>query len=121
MGQLPDSTASIKRAWRASSMLLAASFVAIAALSLKPQRDSSTVAVVFPPWWSTQQSLLAAASAGASIVRTSSIPAIVVVEPGANDGLKRLRDAGAWVSLDPQAVEACLTVSPFPKAEGLRT
>lgn len=118
MGQLTDSSASITRAWLASSALLAVSFAMIAALSLKPQRDSNTVAVVFPPWWSAQQSLLAAASAGASIIRTSSIPAIIVVEPGAHDGLKRLRDAGAWVSLDPQALDACLGITP---KEGLRT
>lgn len=120
MGQLLDSSASVTRAWLASSILLAVSFVMIAVLSLKPQHDSSTIAVIFPPWWTAQQSLLAAASAGASIVRTGKIPAIVVVEPGARDGLKRLRDAGAWISLDPQALDACMTVTSVPK-EGLRT
>ncbi|OQW56533.1 MAG: hypothetical protein A4S14_09760 [Proteobacteria bacterium SG_bin9] len=118
MGQSSDTPASITRAWLASSILLAMSFAMIAALTLKPHRDSVAVAVVFPPWWSAQQSLLAAASAGASIVRTSSIPAIIVVEPGTHDGLKRLRDAGAWVSIDPQALDACLGITP---KEGLRT
>ncbi|MFZ5732613.1 MAG: hypothetical protein ACOY4O_07750 [Pseudomonadota bacterium] len=92
----------------------------IATLSLRPQQNSGAVAVVFPLWWSTQQSLLAAASAGASIVRTSSVPAIVIVEPDRHDGLRRLRDAGAWLSLDPQALDACMTVSPLTKTEGLR-
>lgn len=91
----------------------------IATLTLSPQQNSGAVAVIFPPWWSTQQSLLAAASAGASIVRTSSIPAIVIVEPGPHDGLRRLRDAGVWLSLDPQALAACMSVSPYLK-EGLR-
>ncbi len=120
MGHLPDSSASITRAWLASGTLLALSFVMIATLTLSPQQNSGAVAVIFPPWWSTQQSLLAAASAGASIVRTSSIPAIVIVEPGRHDGLRRLRDAGVWLSLDPQALEACMSISPYPKAEGLR-
>jgi hypothetical protein len=43
-------------------------------------------------------------------VRTTALPAILVVRPGERAGLARLRDAGAWFTIDPQAVAACLTL-----------
>jgi hypothetical protein len=65
--------------------------------------------VAFPPWWNAQQVLLAAASADATIVRTTAVSAILVVRPHDHDGLARLRNAGAWLTIDPQAIAACFT------------
>lgn len=42
-----------------------------------------------------------------SVVRTTGIPAVMVVRPDDNDGLTRLREAGAWVIFDPQSIGAC--------------
>ena len=56
-----------------------------------------------------QQVLLAAASANAAIVRMTAIPAILVVRPDDRDGLTRLRNAGAWLAIDPQAIAACFS------------
>ena len=50
---------------------------------------------------------MATASADAAIVRTTAITAILVVRPDAHQGLARLREAGAWLTIDPQAVAGC--------------
>ena len=96
-------------AWLNAAALLVASFVAIAALSLQVRPESEVVAVAFPPWWSAQEVLLAASSANAAIVRMTALPALLVVRPDDHDGLTRLRRAGAWLAIDPQAIAACFT------------
>ena len=96
-------------AWFNAAALLVASFIAIAALSLQIRPGAEVVAVAFPPWWNAQRVLLAAASANAAIVRMTSVPAILVVRPDDRDGLTRLRDAGVWLAMDPQAIAACIT------------
>ncbi len=63
----------------------------------------------FPAWWSAQQVFAAAASANAAIVRMTAIPSLLVVRPDEHDGLTRLRGAGVWLAMDPQAIAACLT------------
>ena len=95
--------------WVGATGLLIASFVGIAALSLQVRSGTEIVAVAFPPWWSEQRIFTAAASANAAVVRITAIPSLLVVEPDGHDGLARLREAGAWLAIDPQAVAACLT------------
>ncbi len=94
-------------AWLNAAALLVASFTAIAALSLQVRPGADVVAVAFPPWWTSQQIFEAAASADAAIVRTTAIPAVLVVRPNDHEGLSRLRQAGAWLTIDPQAIAAC--------------
>jgi hypothetical protein len=96
-------------AWFNAAGLLAASWIAIAALSLQVRPGAEVVAVAFPPWWGTQQVFLAAASANAAIVRMTAIPSLLVVRPDYRDGLTRLRQAGVWLAMDPQAIAACFT------------
>jgi phosphoglycerol transferase MdoB-like AlkP superfamily enzyme len=93
--------------WLNAAALLVASFIAIAALSMQVRPGAEVVAVAFPPWWSARQVLLAAASANAAIVRMTAIPSLLVVRPDDQDGLVRLRSAGAWLTMDPQAIAAC--------------
>ncbi|MGJ4890988.1 hypothetical protein ACQR1Y_22530 [Bradyrhizobium sp. HKCCYLRH3099] len=100
---------SSSRAWLNAIALLIASFVGVAALSLQVRPGREIVAVAFPPWWSAQQTMLATASADAALVRTTNLSSLLVVRPGDHDGLARLREAGAWLIIDPQAVSACLT------------
>jgi hypothetical protein len=97
-------------AWLNAAVLLLSSWIFIAALSFQIRPDAEVVAVVFPPWWSAQQALEAAASANARFVRTTALPAVLVVRPDGQAGLARLRQAGAWLAIDPQAVAACLTL-----------
>jgi hypothetical protein len=102
-------TASRWPAWLNAAALLAASSIAIAALALQIRPGAEVVAVAFPPWWTARQVFLATASADAAIVRITAIPALLVVRPDDHDGLARLRQAGVWLAVDPQAVAACFT------------
>jgi hypothetical protein len=94
-------------AWLPAATLLLASWIAVAAVSLQVRPDAEVVAAVFPPWWNTRQALLAAASANAAFVRMTSVPSVLVVRPDSRDGATKLRNAGAWLTLDPQAIDAC--------------
>ena len=95
-------------AWLNAAALLIASFLAVAALSLQVRPGTEIVAVAFPPWWSAERAFLAAASADAAIVRMTAVPSLLVVRPDQHDGLARLRKAGVWLAIDPQAIAACL-------------
>jgi hypothetical protein len=97
--------------WLNAAGLLIASFVAVAALSLHVRPGTEVVAAVFPPWWSTEQVFVAAAAANARIVRLTAISTVLVVRPDGGGGLQSLHDAGAWLTIDPQAVAACTTPS----------
>ena len=96
-------------AWLNAAALLVVGWVAIASLSLQARAGAEIVAVAFPPWWGSQEAISAAASADAAIVRTTAIPALLVVRPIDHDGMTRLRKAGAWLAMDPQAVSACFS------------
>jgi hypothetical protein len=96
-------------AWLNAAAFLVLSWIAIAALSLQVRPGAEVVAVAFPPWWSTRQVFHAVAAAEAAIVRSTALPALLVVRPDDLDGLNRLRRAGAWLVMDPQAVAACFT------------
>jgi hypothetical protein len=107
MGRALNTTTSRWPAWLNATALLLASVIAVAALSLQVRPGAEIVAVAFPPWWSSQQIFAAAASADAAIVRTTAIAAVLVVRPDDHEGLSRLRQAGAWLAIDPQAIAAC--------------
>jgi hypothetical protein len=98
-------------AWLNAAVLLVVSWLAIASLSLHARGGDDVVAVAFPPWWGSQQAFSAAASADATIVRTTAIPALLVVSPPAHDGMTRLRKAGVWLAMDPQVIAACFSRS----------
>lgn len=96
-------------AWLNAAALLVLSWIVIASISLQVRAGAEIVAVAFPPWWGSQGAISAAASADAAIVRTTAIPTLLVVRPLKHDGLARLRRAGAWFAMDPQAIDACLS------------
>ena len=96
-------------AWLNAAALLVLSWIVIASISLQAPAGAEIVAVAFPPWWGSQETISAAASADAAIVRTTAIPALLVVRPLEHDGLARLRQAGAWFAMDPQAIDACFS------------
>jgi hypothetical protein len=107
MGRAQNITTSWWPAWLNAAALLLASVGAVAALSLQVRPGAAVVAVAFPPWWSTQQIFEATASADAAIVRTTAVTALLVVRPNDHEGLSRLRQAGAWLTINPQAVAGC--------------
>ncbi len=76
-------------------------------------RDPSRVAAVFPPWWTSARTASAAASAG-QIAGAGGAPFILILR-GEPDALSpRLRAAGAWLLLDPDAAGQC-NPSPEPR------
>jgi hypothetical protein len=95
--------------WLNATCLLLASVIAVASLSLRLPPDVDVAAVIFPPWWNARQTMSAAATADAAIIRTGIIPAILIVQPAKQDGLSRLREAGIWFAVNPQAIAACFT------------
>jgi hypothetical protein len=96
-------------AWLNAAALLLLSWIVIASISLQARAGAEVVAVAFPPWWGSQEAISAAASADAAIVRTTAIPTLLVVRPLEHDGMARLRQAGAWLAMDPQAIDACFS------------
>jgi hypothetical protein len=107
MGLAQHTIAFRKPSWLNATALLLTSFIAVAALTFQARPGAEIVAAAFPPWWTSQQIFEAAASADAAIIRTTAIAAILVVRPNDHDGLTRLRAAGAWLTIDPQAIAAC--------------
>jgi hypothetical protein len=97
------------RDWLGAVGLLAASWIAVAALTLQVRPGTDVVAVAFPPWWGQNHAITAAASAGAAIVRMTALPSLLIVRPDEQDGLNRLHSAGAWFAMDPQAIAACFS------------
>jgi hypothetical protein len=95
--------------WLNAAGLLFASWIVIAALSLQARPGAEIVAVAFPPWWDTQHAITATASAGAAVVRMTAVPFLLVVRPDGPEGLARLREAGVWLAVDPQAIAACIS------------
>jgi hypothetical protein len=93
--------------WLCPIALLLVSWVWVTAFVVQVGPDDDVVAVVFPPWWSTDRTLAAIGSARAALVRAGGLPSIFVVQPTGADGLKRLREAGAWFTVDERAVGVC--------------
>jgi len=94
-------------AWLGAAALLITSWIVVGALSLHVRAGAEVVAVAFPPWWGAERALLAVASADAAIVRMTAVPTLLVVRPERDGGLSRLHEAGAWLTIDPQAIAAC--------------
>ena len=109
MGQTDITISRRWPAWLNATLLLAVSFIGVAGLSFQARPDTEIVAVAFPVWWDSQQAVSAAASANAAIVRMTAVPSLLVVRPDGHEGLSRLQAAGAWLTVDPQAIAACFT------------
>jgi hypothetical protein len=109
MNRLSAPTSRWWPAWLNATLLLLASVVAIAGLSFQARPGAEIVAVAFPAWWDQAHAVSAAASANAAIVRMTAVPSLLVVRPDGPEGLSRLHRAGAWFTIDPQAIAACFT------------
>jgi hypothetical protein len=96
---------------KATLFLIVSSFM-VAALAMHVRPGAEAVAAVFPPWWSAERAIAAAATAEASVIRTGALSTIVIVQPARDNGLGKLRTAGAWLTVDSQAIAACFPVSP---------
>jgi len=84
---------------------LIALFGIIASLPPVPAQ-TTTLMAVFPPWWTASHVWQAAESAG-YVVGVGGRSWAVVVHSPSNDLVSRLRQAGAWLVLDPRGLGIC--------------
>jgi hypothetical protein len=85
------------------------STIAVARIGLEPSDPSRGVGVVFAPWTDEATALSRAVSAGGRLVRFDGPSFIVVVEPESADYVRRIKDAGALLVVDPKVLAACLS------------
>ncbi len=93
--------------WAPCVALAVGSMLAAGASSLGPP-PGGPIAALYPPWWGASRSLLAAATGGVP-VRFGAAGFVVVVVPDTPDAARRLRQAGAWLLLDPEVLGGCVT------------
>jgi hypothetical protein len=97
------------KTWLPAVLLLLVSFLGTAWIGLRPSAAiGEPVAALFPPWWGAERAFAAAASAGGAIVREGAWSNILVLRSGDDDFADRLHAAGAWLLLNPKALDACL-------------
>jgi hypothetical protein len=89
-------------------LVLCCSVLALAALQAQP-RDGDDVAAIFPPWIDGSEAIGRIGAAGGALVRTGITESILVVHGEGADFAARLRQAGAWLVVDPVAFGGCLT------------
>lgn len=97
----------------ADAALLTAAAIALIAfagwLGLRPREPMTDgLAVVFPPWQDEAQVTQQALAAGARLLRPAGASFIAVVMPDDAGYTQRVRQAGAWLVLDPKALGICL-------------
>lgn len=94
-------------AWTLPILLMLASLLGMAWLTLAPHPGEPILAV-FPPWWSRTQTLQALIVADASLVGLGTGPNMVVAAGSAPGLPGRLHEAGAWLLLDARNAAGCL-------------
>lgn len=87
--------------------LAIATFAALCLLSLSP-RSGSPITAIFPPWFGLADIMRALETTDARLIRTGALEQIVILEQAASDMPARLREAGAWLVLDGNALSACM-------------
>lgn len=85
---------------------------AVARVGLEPSDSSRAVGVIFAPWTDEGTALSRAAAAGGRIVRLGGPSFVVVVEPERSDYIRRIKDAGALLIVDPRVLAACFSLTP---------
>ncbi len=96
------------RSWVCPMLLLLASLGGVGWLNLRPH-SGAPVAALFPPWWDSARAEASVVAAGGTLLRLGAWSAVVVTASDDPEFAVRLRAAGAWLVLDPQALGGCLT------------
>ena len=92
------------------------STIAVARVGLEPADPSRGVGVIFAPWTVEGTALTRAVAAGGRIVRFEGPSFIVVVEPERADYVRRVKEAGALLVVDPKILAACLSFTSAAQA-----
>jgi hypothetical protein len=93
------------------------STIAIARVGLEPAPSSEAVGIVFAPWTDANAAFTRAVSSGARFVRYGGPSFVVVVEPDSADYIRRIKDAGALLVVDPRVIAACLSLTAVVRGQ----
>jgi hypothetical protein len=94
------------------------STIAVARIGLEPSDPSKGVGVIFAPWTDGNAAFTRAVGAGGRFVRYGGPPFIVVVEPESADYVRRVKDAGALLLVDPRVLAACFPWASSEQGRG---
>lgn len=86
--------------------------VALFALLAPATEGHARVAAVFPPWWTARDVMASLHGTDAVILRDGIAPSVLLVSSPTPDLARRLRRAGALLTLDPTAASGCLGLAP---------
>ncbi|MCG6121314.1 MAG: hypothetical protein MEP57_01205 [Microvirga sp.] len=70
------------------------------------------VAIIFAPWTDAGAAIERVARAGGEIARAGGFPFVTIAVASGPDFARRIREEGAWLLLDPQALGGCLDSRP---------
>lgn len=105
----------------AVAALLAASTVPVFAGADLPGEASGTLAAVFPPGTGKPEVLAGIGAAGGTIVRGGGWNSVLVVHSEEAGFARRLRQAGAWLVVDPRSAAGCLITAINPAPQKVET
>ena len=71
-------------------------------------RDPARAAAVFPPWWTAMQ----AGAAAGDVAGMGGAPFVVIVRGAPETLTAQLRQAGAWLILEPNSFGLCEAKEP---------
>ena len=108
--QAPETVASSHRAgtFLAIVVLLLVSFAPLVAVADLPSEARGTLAAVFPPGTDKTEVLAAVAEADGLVVREGGWGTVLVAHSDESGFARRLRQAGAWLMVDPLTAAGCL-------------
>jgi hypothetical protein len=89
-------------------LLLLASTAPLVVVADLPGEASGTLAVVFPPGSGQAAVLAAVVRADGLVVRGGGWGSVLVAHSDAAGFARRLRQAGAWLVVDPRSAAGCL-------------
>jgi hypothetical protein len=99
--------------------ILCAGFIVELRIGLRPSNPTAGVAVIYAPWTRTDETMARAVAAGARFVRFGGFEFIAIVIPEVPDYVDRVLAGSALITVDPEALAACLPVSSSSKGKVL--
>ena len=99
----------------AVALLLAFSTLPVFSVADLPGEARGTVAAVFAPGTNKGAALAAVAEARGLIVRSGGWGSVLVAQSDETGFARRLREAGAWLVVDPQTAAGCLIAGDIGK------
>ena len=105
----------------AVAALLSASTVPVFASADLPGETRGTLAALFPPGSDPAEILAGIGAAGGTVVRGGGWDSVLVVHSDEAGFARRLRQAGAWLVVDPRSAAGCLITGINPAPQKVET